>query len=263
MTYSRQPYPLDSDLLQAEEVKALVRRYQQTNDPEALERIVAAHWRLIHKAAMRYVHVAGSLTLEDLKQHGVIGLMRAARKFDETRGTVFSTVATWWVRQEIHRAVQDFSGTIRVSVPAQDRHNRLKREAGSEEAYERLVGMMSAAKQKTTRLAAQASMTISLNMNVRNDNGNRETELGDLIPDPNGTLAEDAATDHQQAEAVAKLLGTLDDRTREIIRLHYWEGMTAKEIGKKYGGLTRQRVMQIIWAGVDRMKNSPQAARLT
>jgi RNA polymerase primary sigma factor len=236
-------YPL---LTAAEEVE-LAKKIER-GDPRAKERMINSNLRLVVHIARRYT--GHGVPLGDLIQEGVIGLNRAAEKFDWRKGFKFSTYATWWIRQACQRAVANQAKTIRIPVHVDERRAKLSRarnqfelKHGREPTLEELadVAGMTAAHAQEALDAVEAS--ISLNVRV----GDGDAELGELFADPETTDPESAAGDALRSRAVRQALTKLPERERRIIELRFgFEGdtMPLEAIGKELG-ITRERVRQL------------------
>jgi RNA polymerase primary sigma factor len=236
-------YPL---LTAAEEVE-LAKKIER-GDPRAKERMINSNLRLVVHIARRYT--GHGVPLGDLIQEGVIGLNRAAEKFDWRKGFKFSTYATWWIRQACQRAVANQAKTIRIPVHVDERRAKLSRarnqfelKNGREPTLEELadVAGMTATHAQEALDAVEAS--ISLNVRV----GDGDAELGELFADPETTDPESAAGDALRSRAVRQALTKLPERERRIIELRFgFEGdtMPLEAIGKELG-ITRERVRQL------------------
>lgn len=224
------------------EVISLVKQAQR-GSAQALEELVACHWRLITQQARRYEHVAGSLTHEDLLQCGAIGLLEAVRRFEPRRGLAFSTYAVPWIRQAIRRSINTGGYAIRLPDNLQDRLYRIRqaqdrlRQSRARADYEAAMDHLKLCEKKRETVRAVPSDPLSLNEPVGED---QETERGELIPDPAAVQAEQVIDAH----AIRTALASLPPRYAHIIHLLYWDGLDAKETGRRMG-ISGQRVRQI------------------
>ena len=237
-------YPL---LTAAEEV-ALAKRIER-GDAAAKERMINSNLRLVISIAKRYQ--GHDVPLLDLVQDGVIGLNRAAEKFDWRRGFKFSTYATWWIRQACQRAISSQSATIRVPTHVHERRlklariaGRLRTQLGREPTREELAEAAELSPRHVDEALDAAEAPVSLNQRVGADD---EGELGDLFGDPFAADPEDQAVDSLQRLEVRRALGQLPERERRVLELRFGldgDPRPLETIGKELG-ITRERVRQI------------------
>jgi RNA polymerase primary sigma factor len=238
-------YPL---LTAAEEVE-LAKRIER-GDMRAKERMINCNLRLVVSIAKRYQ--TQGITLGDLVQEGVLGLIRAAEKFDWRKGFKFSTYATWWIRQAVQRGVANKARTIRIPVHIVEREQKiarasrelvaeLERDPSNEEIAER--SKLPLAQVVEVRAAARA--VASTDAPVGDDG---DGSLGDLFA-AGGPTTEDEAEGALREDAVRRAVAKLPDRERDVISLRFGlagDGQPAslEAIGKALG-ITRERVRQI------------------
>ncbi|HZG34278.1 MAG TPA: sigma-70 family RNA polymerase sigma factor [Gaiellaceae bacterium] len=237
-------YPL---LTAAEEVE-LAKRIER-GDRAAKDKMINSNLRLVVSIAKKYQGHA--LSLLDLIQEGVIGLIRAAEKFDWRRGYKFSTYATWWIRQAVQRGVANKSRTIRIPVHIAEREQRLARaerdllaKLGRPPTDQELAkaARISLKHLKEVREAARA--VTSLDKPLGDDN---DASIGDLLGAGTAGVEEEVEVSLTET-TLHEALQHLSERDREVLRLRYGLGkeepQSLEEIGRRLG-LTRERVRQI------------------
>jgi RNA polymerase primary sigma factor len=234
-------------LLTAADEVYLAKRIER-GDVAAKERMINSNLRLVVSIAKRYQ--GHDVPLLDLIQEGVIGLNRAAEKFDWRKGYKFSTYATWWIRQACQRAVANQSKTIRIPVHVQERRIKLNRASAELQAKlgrEATIDELAEAtrlKREHVVEALDAVDSISLNQGLGSEG---DSELGDLFADETSADPAEEAVDAVRRQRIQRAVADLPERQRRIIELRFGfggESASLETIGKELG-LTRERVRQL------------------
>jgi RNA polymerase primary sigma factor len=236
-------------LLTAEEEVELSKRIER-GDREAKERMINSNLRLVVSIAKRYQ--GHELSLLDLIQEGIIGLIRAVEKFDWRRGFKFSTYATWWIRQAVQRGVANKSRTIRIPVHIAEREQRLGRaerelapKLGRQPTDEELAKHARLTLKQLREVRQAARAVTSLDRPVGSENAGA---LGELIAAEQAPPEEEVTVSLEQ-DALRRAIDDLPEREREVVKLRYGLNgdrapASLEAIGQRLG-LTRERVRQL------------------
>jgi RNA polymerase primary sigma factor len=239
-------------LLTAEEERELALRLKKNkNDRKTRDRMIRANLRLVVSIAKRYNHQG--LTLMDLIEEGNLGLLKAVENYDPVYETRFSTYATWWIKQAIRRALVNTVKTVRipaymVEIIARWKSHyleltgKLGREPTMDEVAHELD--LSPHRLEILRLAIRGG-AVSGTVSAGSD---AVLALTERLEDDRTPRPDEELLDAVEREKIKKLLGVIDHREADILRMRYGlgdeESMTLEEIGNKIG-LTRERVRQI------------------
>ena len=236
-------------LLTAEQEMKIAQRVAEGN-MEAQRQLVEANLRLVVSIAKRYNNQG--IFLLDLVQEGNLGLIRAAQKFDPSRGFRFSTYATWWIRQAISRAVAEHTRTIHIPVHVVELIYKIKRisrhlyqELGRDPAPEEIAQAARLTKERVVELQGMAETPISLDAPLIDD---EQYHLADTLEDTHAAAPADVLTRQVLRDQISSAMEALNARERQVIELRYGlhDGHchTLEELSVHFR-LTRERIRQI------------------
>ena len=247
------------DLIPVEEEVELAQRIKK-GDQEALEKLTKANLRFVVSVAKQYQNQG--LSLPDLINEGNLGLIKAAEKFDETRGFKFISYAVWWIRQSILQALAEQSRIVRLPLNQVGSLNKINKAfARFEQENERtpspeeLANVLDLPKEKVSDTLRVSGRHVSVDAPFSDGEDNN---LLDVLVNTDSPNADRGLINESLSTEVERALATLTDRERDIIRYFFGIGcpeMTLEEIGEKFG-LTRERVRQIKEKAIRRLRHS-------
>lgn len=250
-------------MLSADEEIKLANRIAE-GDQSAKNELVEANLRLVVSLARHYQGCG--LSYQDLIQEGNIGLIKAAEKFDVSKGFRFSTYASWWIKQALSRAIADQSRTIRIPVHMTENINKFKKterellsQLNKEPKIKEIADAMGISEKQAKEIQSYIVEPTSLDIQVGDDD---DTTIGSFIEDTHFVNPESAYIKESNGDIVNAVLDTLSDREANILRLRFGIGgkkaMTLEEVGKEYG-LTRERIRQIEAKALRKLRHPSRA----
>ncbi|MBO7623070.1 MAG: sigma-70 family RNA polymerase sigma factor, partial [Bacteroidales bacterium] len=250
--------------LTVEEEVELAQRIRK-GDREALARLTKANLRFVVSVAKQYQNQG--ISLPDLINEGNLGLIKAAEKFDETRGFKFISYAVWWIRQSILQALAEQSRIVRLPLNQVGSLNKINKalskfeqENERQPSSEELSEMIDVPKDKISDTLRVSGRHVSVDAPFVEGEDN---SLLDVLPNDDSPSADRVLVNESLNTEIERALLTLSSREREIIKSFFGIGcqeMTLEEIGERFG-LTRERVRQIKEKAIRRLK-SPNRSKL-
>ena len=253
------------DLITVEEEVELAQRIRK-GDQRALEKLTRANLRFVVSVAKQYQNQG--LSLPDLINEGNLGLIKAAEKFDETRGFKFISYAVWWIRQSILQALAEQSRIVRLPLNQVGSLNKINKAFSRfEQEHERrpspeeLAETLDLPAEKVADTLRVSGRHISVDAPFVEGEDN---SLLDVLVNDDSPVADKTLINESLSTEVERALATLTERERDIIRLFFGincQEMTLEEIGEKFG-LTRERVRQIKEKAIRRLGHSSRSKLL-
>lgn len=255
------------DLITADEEVVLARKIRQ-GDTNALERLTKANLRFVVSVAKQYQNQG--LTLADLINEGNVGLIKAAERFDETRGFKFISYAVWWIRQSILQAIAENSRIIRLPLNKVGSLNKINKAfADLEQKYEReptpdeLAGLLNIEIDEVRSTLGVAGRHVSMDAPFVNG---EENSLLDVLENTNSEQADrHVGYSESLCLEVHRTLSVLSAKQSEILKLYFGIGveqpLSLEDIGNRYD-LTRERVRQIKDKALQRLKSADKCKLL-
>ncbi len=249
------------ELISAEEEVELARRIK-TGDRKALEKLTKANLRFVVSVAKQYQNQG--LSLPDLINEGNIGLLKAAEKFDETRGFKFISYAVWWIRQSILQAIAEQGRVVRLPLNQVGSVNRINKVLSKFEqenerrpSVDEIADKTDLPHEKIEDVLKVNTRQVSVDAPMADGDG---TSMIDFMQSDSDSSTDEELLKESLRSEIASALSVLNDRERNVIEAFYGINQpecTMEEIGKKYG-LTRERVRQIREKAIRRLKQNTQ-----
>jgi len=254
------------ELITAEEEVELARRIR-SGDDKALDKLVKANLRFVVSVAKQYQNQG--LSLPDLINEGNLGLIKAAQRFDETRGFKFISYAVWWIRQSILQALAEQSRLVRLPLNQVGSLNKIKKATSRlEQEFERppsveeIAQKLDIPEHKLDKALRITTRYVSMDAPIAEDEDTKflDVFMSDDTPRTDNNLMRESLN-----KEIQRSLSTLTEKERDVINLYYGIGMnhglTLDEIGAKFN-LTRERVRQIKEKAIRRLKHTSRSKLL-
>ena len=247
------------ELISAEKEVELAKRNKK-GDRIALEILIKSNLRFVVSVSKQYQNQG--LSLPDLINDGNLGLIKAAERFDETRGFKFISYAVWWIRQSILQALAEQARIIRLPLnkigsinKINKAFNKLEQEFQREPTVEEVAELMESKPEIVENSLNFSNVHVSLDAPLRDEEAN---SLYDVMLNGDSLNPEDGLMDNSLRQEIERSLATLGDRESEILRFYFglngYQTHTLEEIGDEFG-LTRERVRQIKEKAIKKLKN--------
>ena len=254
------------ELITAEEEVHLAKKIKE-GDQRALEKLTRANLRFVVSVAKQYQNQG--LSLPDLINEGNLGLIKAARRFDETRGFKFISYAVWWIRQSILQALAEQSRIVRLPLnqvgslnKINKAYSKLEQEFEREPSAEELAEILDLPIDKVADTMKVSGRHVSMDAPFANG---EESSLLDVLINHDSPKADMGLINESLSKEIDRALSTLTERERDVVKLFFGIGMnhglTLEEIGDKFD-LTRERVRQIKEKAIRRLRHSSRSKLL-
>ena len=254
------------ELITADQEVLLAQRIK-LGDQEALEKLVKANLRFVVSVAKQYQNQG--LSLPDLINEGNLGLIKAAQRFDETRGFKFISYAVWWIRQSILQALAEQSRIVRLPLNQVGSLSKIRKESNRlEQRFERppsaeeIAEAMEVPQQKIDAALKISTRYISMDAPLAED---EDTKYIDVFVNEDAEGTDNTLIKESLLKEIHRSLSTLSEKERQVLYLYFGIGMnhglTLEEIGIKFD-LTRERVRQIKERAIRRLKQSSRSKLL-
>ncbi|HAM97168.1 MAG TPA: RNA polymerase subunit sigma [Marinilabiliales bacterium] len=254
------------DLISAEEEVELARRIRK-GDSQALDRLIRANLRFVVSVSKQYQNQG--LSLPDLINEGNLGLIKAAQRFDETRGFKFISYAVWWIRQSILQALAEQARIVRLPLNKIGSINkinktlaRLEQEFEREPSAEEIARTLEIQPEEVKKALMSSSRHVSMDAPLQQD---EEGSMYEVIPNKDMPLPDKNLINDSLRKEIERTLTTLSQREADILRLYFGLNATPphtlEEIGEKFE-LTRERVRQIKEKAIRKLKQTSRCKNL-
>ena len=251
------------ELISAEEEVELAQRIKQ-GDKIALEKLTKANLRFVVSVAKQYQNQG--LSLPDLINEGNLGLIKAAQRFDETRGFKFISYAVWWIRQSILQALAEQSRIVRLPLnkigsinKINKTYAKLEQECEREPNAEEIAEVLEITEQEVKDSMKNAGRHISMDAPLVQDEDNT---MYDVLKSEEAPTPETELLYESLRKEIDRAISTLTQREQDVVRLYFGlngsHPMTLEEIGEKFD-LTRERVRQIKEKAIRRLKHTSRS----
>lgn len=254
------------NLITAEQEVELARRIKQ-GDKKALEELTKANLRFVVSVSKQYQNQG--LSLPDLINEGNLGLIKAAQRFDETRGFKFISYAVWWIRQSILQALAEQSRIVRLPLNKIGSINKinkasaiLEQELEREPDYKEIAGVVEMSENEVKESKRNAGRHVSMDAPLIQDEDNN---MYDVLKSEESITPETGLIYESLRKEINRAISTLTQREADVVRLYFGlnggHPMTLEEIGEKFD-LTRERVRQIKEKAIRRLKQTSRSKNL-
>ncbi|MDF2448764.1 MAG: polymerase subunit sigma [Bacteroidota bacterium] len=254
------------ELITAEEEVVLAKKIKD-GDQDALEKLTRANLRFVVSVAKQYQNQG--LSLPDLINEGNLGLIKAARRFDETRGFKFISYAVWWIRQSILQALAEQSRIVRLPLnqvgslnKINKAYSKLEQEFEREPSADEIAELLDLPIDKVSDTMKVSGRHVSMDAPFANG---EESSLLDVLVNHDSLKADSGLIMESLSKEIDRALSTLTERERDVVKLFFGiglnHGLTLEEIGDKFD-LTRERVRQIKEKAIRRLRHSSRSKLL-